>query len=111
MAYCRKTKVALMAARSSDFGSNAALGRFSLFWQLSSAMRVLRLSDTGAGEDLVCQDGRGAAGSAQPSPAIDQCVNGGSLGSLEVEYRGCKTRASLPLDAISRPWGIADRLP
>ena len=39
---------------------------------------------------------------AQPSPTIGQCINGG-LGWLEVECNCCKTRASLPLDAIRRP--------
>src|SRR3954451_21195671 len=41
-------------------------------------------------------------GPAQPSPTIGQCINGG-LGWLEVECKRCKTRASLPLDAIRRP--------
>ena len=39
-------------------------------------------------------------GPAQPSPTIGQC---GGLGWLEVECHRCKTRASLPLDAIRRP--------
>jgi hypothetical protein len=50
---------------------------------------------------LVAPDGRfwrtGAA-----SPTTGQCLNGG-LGWLEVECVSCKTRASLPLDAIRRP--------
>jgi hypothetical protein len=37
-----------------------------------------------------------------PSPTIGQCFNGG-LGWLEVECNRCKTRASLPLEAIRRP--------
>jgi hypothetical protein len=41
-------------------------------------------------------------GPAQPSPTIGQCINGG-LGWLEVECNRCKTRASLPLNAIRRP--------
>lgn len=41
-------------------------------------------------------------GPVQPSPTIGQCLNGG-LGWLEVECTRCKTRASLPLDAIRRP--------
>ena len=41
-------------------------------------------------------------GPAQPSPTISQCLNGG-LGWLEVGCNRCKTRASLPLDAIRRP--------
>lgn len=44
----------------------------------------------------------GYGGPAQPSPTIEQCLNGG-LGWLEVECPHCKTRASLPLDAIRRP--------
>jgi hypothetical protein len=44
----------------------------------------------------------GYGGPAQPSPTIGQCLNGG-LSWLEVECNRCKTRASLPLDAIRRP--------
>lgn len=43
----------------------------------------------------------GSGGPAQPSPTIAQCLHGG-LGWLEVECNRCKTRASLPLDAIRR---------
>jgi hypothetical protein len=54
----------------------------------------------------------GYGGSAQPSPTIGQCLNGGP-GWLEVECNRCKTRASLPLDAIRRPrdtpiWKLED---
>jgi hypothetical protein len=41
-------------------------------------------------------------GPAQPSPTIAQCLNGG-LGWLEVECNRCKTRVSLPINAIRRP--------
>jgi hypothetical protein len=41
-------------------------------------------------------------GPAQPSPTIAQCLNGG-LGWLEIECSRCKTRASIPLDAVRRP--------
>jgi hypothetical protein len=44
----------------------------------------------------------GYRGPAQPSATITQCLNGG-LGWLEVECNRCKTRASMPLDAIRRP--------
>src|SRR5438034_9410788 len=44
----------------------------------------------------------GYGGPAQPSPTTGQCLNGG-LRWLEVECNRCKTRASLPLDAIRRP--------
>ena len=44
----------------------------------------------------------GYGGPAQPSPTIGQCLDAG-LCWLEVECNRCKTRASLPLDAIRRP--------
>jgi hypothetical protein len=44
----------------------------------------------------------GYGGPAQPSPTLGQCISGG-LGWLEVECVRCKTRVSLPLDAIRRP--------
>jgi hypothetical protein len=44
----------------------------------------------------------GYGGLAQPSPTIGQCINGG-LGWLEVECNRCKTRTSIPLEAIRRP--------
>jgi hypothetical protein len=44
----------------------------------------------------------GYGGPAQPSPTIGQCING-DLGWLEVECNRCKTRASIPLDAVRRP--------
>ena len=44
----------------------------------------------------------GYGGPAQPSPPIGQCLNGG-IGWLEVECNRCKTRVSLPLNAIRRP--------
>ena len=44
----------------------------------------------------------GYGGPAQPSPTLGQCIHGG-LRWLEVECNRCKTRASLPLDAIRRP--------
>jgi hypothetical protein len=43
----------------------------------------------------------GYGGPAQPSPTIGQCLNGG-YGWLEIECCRCKTRASMPLDAIRR---------
>jgi hypothetical protein len=52
--------------------------------------------------DRVVAPNGGYGGPAQPSPTIGQCINGG-YGWLEVECHRCKTRASLPLDAIRRP--------
>jgi hypothetical protein len=50
----------------------------------------------------------GFGGPAQPAPTIAQCLNGG-LSWLEVECNRCKTRASLPLDAIRRPRDTHER--
>jgi hypothetical protein len=44
----------------------------------------------------------GYGGPAQPSPTIGQCLNGG-YAWMEIECNRCKTRASIPLDAIRRP--------
>ena len=43
----------------------------------------------------------GYGGPAQPSPTIGQCLNRG-VGLAGAECDRCKTRASLPLDAICR---------
>jgi hypothetical protein len=66
-----------------------------------AAQKAIREADRAEAEAWsVCMEGYG--GPAQPSPTIGQCINGG-LGWLEVECNRCKTRASLPLDAIRRP--------
>jgi len=52
----------------------------------------------GLGRSLIHSRGR-LWGPAQPSPTMGQCLSGG-LCWLEVERNRCKTRASLPLDAI-----------
>jgi hypothetical protein len=44
----------------------------------------------------------GYGGPAQPSPTIGQCLNGG-YSWMEIECNRCKTRTSIPLDAIRRP--------
>ena len=49
----------------------------------------------------------GYGGPAQPSPTIGQCLHGG-YGWLEGECHHCKTRASIPLDAIRRPRNTPD---
>jgi hypothetical protein len=43
----------------------------------------------------------GFGGPAQPSPTIEQCLNGG-YGWLEVMCKRCETRVNLPIDAIRR---------
>jgi hypothetical protein len=66
-----------------------------------AAFKALREADRAEAEAWsIRMEGNG--GPAQPSPTIGQCLNGG-LGWLEVECNRCKTRASLPLDAIRRP--------
>jgi hypothetical protein len=65
------------------------------------ATRAIREADRAEAEAWSIRV-EGFGGPAQPSPTIGQCLNGG-LGWLEVECNRCKTRASLPLDAIRRP--------
>jgi hypothetical protein len=65
------------------------------------ARKALRAADRAEAEAWSVQM-EGYGGPAQPSPTIGQCINGG-LGWLEVECNRCKTRASLPLNAIRRP--------
>jgi hypothetical protein len=66
-----------------------------------AAKRAIREADRAEAEAWSIRM-EGYGGPAQPSPTIAQCLNGG-LGWLEVECNRCKTRASLPLDAIRRP--------
>jgi hypothetical protein len=66
-----------------------------------AALKALRDADRAEAEAWSIRM-EGYGGPAQPSPTIGQCLNGG-LGWLEVECNRCKTRASLPLDAIRRP--------
>ena len=66
-----------------------------------AAIKALREADRAEAEAWSVRL-EGYGGPAQPSPTIGQCLNGG-LGWLEVECNRCKTRASLPLDAIRRP--------
>jgi hypothetical protein len=66
-----------------------------------AAQRAVREADRAEAEAWSIRM-EGYGGPAQPSPTIAQCLNGG-LCWLEVECNRCKTRASLPLDAIRRP--------
>src|SRR5215831_15319299 len=65
------------------------------------AARAIREADRAEAEAWSIRM-EGFGGPSQPSPTIAQCLNGG-LRWLEVECNRCKTRASLPLDAIRRP--------
>ena len=66
-----------------------------------AATRAIREADRAEAEAWSIRM-EGFGGPAQPSPTIGQCLNGG-LGWLEVECNRCKTRASLPHDAVRRP--------
>jgi hypothetical protein len=63
------------------------------------ARKAARVADRAEAAWSMRMEGYG--GPAQPSPTIGQCLNGG-YGWLEIECCRCKTRASLPLDAIRR---------
>ena len=65
------------------------------------ATKAIRAADRAEAEAWSIQM-EGYGGPAQPSPTIEQCLNGG-YGWLEIECHRCKTRASIPLDAIRRP--------
>jgi hypothetical protein len=66
-----------------------------------AAQKAIREADRAEAEAWSIQM-EGYGGPAQPSPTNAQCLNGG-YGWLEVECHRCKTRASIPLDAIRRP--------
>jgi hypothetical protein len=66
-----------------------------------AALKAVREADRAEAEAWSIRM-EGYGGPAQPSPTIGQCLNAG-LGWLEVECNRCKTRASVPLDAIRRP--------
>ncbi len=66
-----------------------------------AAKKAIRAADRAEAEAWSIRM-EGYGGPAQPSPTLGQCLNGG-LGFLEVECNRCKTKASLPLDAIRRP--------
>jgi hypothetical protein len=66
-----------------------------------AAQKAIREADRAEAEAWSARM-EGYGGPAQPSPTIAQCLNGG-MGWLEVECNRCKTRASLPLNAIRRP--------
>jgi hypothetical protein len=66
-----------------------------------AAKKAIRAADRAEAEAWSIRM-EGYGGPAQPSPTIAQCLNGG-YGWMEIECNRCKTRASIPLDAIRRP--------
>jgi hypothetical protein len=88
-------------SRRRIFGDRISGARISAQRARERAREAVREAD--AAECLLWSEHmEGFGGPAQPSPTIAQCLNGG-YGWLEVECHRCKTRASLPLDAIRRP--------
>src|ERR1700716_2093425 len=87
-------------SRQSIFGSRLRGARIRADGAREEAKKAIREADRAEAEAWSIRM-EGYGGPAQPSPMIAQCLNGG-LGWLEVECNRCKTRASLPLNAIRR---------
>jgi hypothetical protein len=92
-----------MNARSREhaFGGRILGAKIRAERARKAAKEAIRKADRAEAEAWSIQM-EGNGGPAQPSPTMGQCLNGG-LAWLEVECNRCKTRASLPLDAIRRP--------
>jgi hypothetical protein len=87
-------------SRTSIWGPQISGAKIRATHAREVAQEAVREADRAAYAWSVRMEGYG--GPAQPSPTIGQCIHG-DLGWLEVECNRCKTRASLPLDAIRRP--------
>jgi hypothetical protein len=88
-------------SRHSIYGGRIMTARVHVESARQRAKEAAREAD--AAECLLWSEQmEGFGGPAQPSPTIGQCLNG-RYGWLEVECHRCKTRASIPLDAIRRP--------
>jgi hypothetical protein len=90
-----------MKSRQVLFGSRIAGAKIRAEHACEEAKKAVREADRAEAEAWSIRM-EGYGGPVQPSPTIAQCLNGG-LRWLEVECKRCKTRASLPLDAIRRP--------
>jgi hypothetical protein len=88
-------------SRQSIYGGRIIGARIRAERTREAAKQAIREADRAEAEAWSIRM-EGYGGPAQPSPTIAQCLNGG-LVWLEVECNRCKTRASLPLDAIRRP--------
>ena len=88
-------------SRQTIYGSRIRGAKIRAEGAKQAANKAIRAADRAEAEAWSIRM-EGYGGPAQPSPTIGQCLNGG-LGWLEVECKRCKTRASLPLDAIRRP--------
>lgn len=88
-------------SRQTIYGGRIIGARIRAQSAREAARKATREADRAEAEAWSIQM-EGHGGPAQPSPTIGQCLNGG-VGWLEVECNRCKTRASLPLDAVRRP--------
>jgi hypothetical protein len=88
-------------SREIIFGSRIRVAKIHAEGAREAAKKAVREADRAEAEAWSIRM-EGYGGPAQPSPTIGQCINGG-LCWLEVECNRCKTRVSLPLDAIRRP--------
>jgi hypothetical protein len=88
-------------SRQTIYGSRIRGAKIRAEGAKQAANKAIRAADRAEAEAWSIRM-EGYGGPAQRSPTIGQCLNGG-LGWLEVECKRCKTRASLPLDAIRRP--------
>ena len=88
-------------SRELIFGSRIRGAKIRAEGAREEAIKAVREADR-AGAEAWSIRMEGYGGPAQPSPTIGQCLNGG-YSWMEIECNRCKTRASIPLDAIRRP--------
>jgi hypothetical protein len=88
-------------SREVIFGSRIRGAKIRADGARKDAIKAVREADRAEAEAWSIRL-EGYGGPAQPSPTIGQCLNGG-YGWMEIECNRCKTRASIPLDAIRRP--------
>jgi hypothetical protein len=88
-------------SREVIFGSRIRGAKIRADGARKDAIKAVREADRAEAEAWSIRM-EGYGGPAQPSPTIGQCLNGG-YGWMEIECNRCKTRASIPLDAIRRP--------
>jgi hypothetical protein len=88
-------------SRQKIYGSRVMGAKIRAQGAREAAKKAIREADRAEAEAWsIRMEGFGGPGAAIADHR--QCLNGG-LGWLEVECNRCKTRASLPLDAIRRP--------
>ena len=110
----RRNAVMSTKSRQTIYGGRIIGAKIRAQGAREAAQKAIREADRAEAEAWSIQmDDYG--GPAQPSPTIAQCLNGG-YGWLEVECHRCKTRASIPLDAIRRPrdtpiWKLEAEMP